>query len=159
MSEPAAPRVFVIQLPAGLELPNANDRRNRYAQNRLTQAILAAAWAVALRQKVPLLKRVHIVGVHRPVNNRVRDAANMYPSFKACVDGLVKAGVLSNDDDAHVVGPDMVTGPVDQVAKARKLRHGSLLLVLTELPPLDTAPVVSKSVQRRLAVQQEADHG
>jgi hypothetical protein len=137
------PRVFVIELPPGLELLNSNDRRNRYAQNRLGQAILTAAWAKALGQKVPELKRAHIVGIHRPVNNRVRDAANMYPSFKACVDGLVKAGVLSNDDDAHVVGPDMVTGPIDEAAKARKLKHGSLILVLTELP----------------ATQQEADCG
>ncbi len=134
MSEP---RVFVIHLPPGQELLNSNDRRNRYAEARLVKQIRSAAWAVALRQKVPPVKRVHITGIHRPVNNRVRDAANVYPSYKAAIDGLVSAGVLSNDDDAHVVGPDMVTGPIDQVAKARKLRHGSLLLVLTELPALE----------------------
>lgn len=156
MSEP---RVFVIELPAGLELLNSNDRRNRYAQARLVKQIRAAAWAVSLRQKVPTLKRVHITGIHRPVNNRVRDAANTYPSFKAAIDGLVQAGVLSNDDDAHVVGPDMVTGPIDQVAKARKLRHGSLLLVLAELPQPDADPVMSRSVLRRLAATSEADHG
>jgi len=133
------PRVFVIELPPGLELLNSNDRRNRYAETRVRKCIRESAWGAAKKQKVPLLERVHIIGVHRPVNNRVRDAANLYPSFKAAVDGIVQAGVLINDDDAHVVGPDMVTGPIDQVAKARKLRHGSLLLVLTELPALEEA--------------------
>jgi hypothetical protein len=136
MSEP---RVFVIQLPAGQELLNSNHRRHWSVHNRITQEIKDSTIMMARVQKVPPLKRVHIVGVHRPVNSRVRDAANMYPSFKACVDGLVKAGVLSNDDDARVVGPDMVTGPIDQVAKARKLKHGSLLLVLTELPAPEEA--------------------
>ena len=134
MSEP---RVFVIQLPPGQELLNSNDRRNRYVEARLVKNLRNTACQIAQAQKVPLLDRVHITGIHRPVNNRVRDAANLYPSYKAAIDGLVSAGVLSNDDDAHVVGPDMVTGPIDQVAKARKLPSGSLILVLTELPALE----------------------
>jgi crossover junction endodeoxyribonuclease RusA len=136
MPQPTEPRVFLIELPAGQELLNSNHRRHWSEHNRITQELKDAAIVMARSQKVPRLDRVHIVGVHRPVNNRVRDAGNLYPSFKACVDGLVSAGVLSNDDDAHVVGPDMVTGPIDQVAKARKLKHGSLLLVITELPAL-----------------------
>lgn len=137
MSHPIEPRVFVLELPAGQELLNSNHRRHWSAHNRITQEIKNNTIKMARAQKVPPLKRVHIVGVHRPVHNRVRDAGNLYPSFKACVDGLVSAGVLSNDDDAHVVGPDMVTGPIDQVAKARKLKHGSLILVLAELPALE----------------------
>ena len=131
------PRVFVVRLPSGLILLNSNDRRNRWVHAGLVKEIRTAAWAIAKQQKIPPLDRVHIVGEHRPVNVRVRDAANMYPSFKAAIDGIVQAGVLANDDDAHVDGPHMVTGPIDEAAKARRLRHGSIVLTLTELP---TAP-------------------
>ncbi len=49
----------------------------------------------------------------------MRDPANWYPSFKAPIDGLtdkkrkgqvLAVGVLSDDSDEHVVGPDMRLG-------------------------------------------------
>jgi len=32
--------------------------------------------------------------------------SNYFPTFKACIDGFVDAGVLADDSDAHVIGPD-----------------------------------------------------
>jgi len=32
--------------------------------------------------------------------------SNSFPTFKACIDGFVDAGVLADDSDLHVVGPD-----------------------------------------------------
>jgi crossover junction endodeoxyribonuclease RusA len=60
-------------------------------------------------------------GVYLPATRRVRDPANWYPSFKAAIDGLtdkkctgqvLTVGVLSDDSDEHVVGPDMRLGDV-----------------------------------------------
>ncbi|MFF7603471.1 hypothetical protein [Streptomyces mirabilis] len=59
--------------------------------------------------------------MYSPATGRVRDPANWYPSFKAAIDGLtdkkrkgqvLTVGVLSDDSDEHVVGPDMRLGDV-----------------------------------------------
>lgn len=53
--------------------------------------------------------------VHSTTNRR-RDVGNLYPTVKACLDGIVSdAKVLPDDDDRHVVGPDIRPG-----AKAEK---------------------------------------
>ena len=41
------------------------------------------------------------------------DPANAYPAVKALIDGLVDAGVLPDDDAAHLDGPDMRLGDPD----------------------------------------------
>jgi len=61
-----------------------------------------------------------------PDSGHRRDPANWYPSFKACVDGLVDAGVLNDDDHAHVIGPDMRIGPV--------VPRSQLVLYIRQLP-------------------------
>lgn len=56
-----------------------------------------------------------------PATRRVRDPANWYPSFKAAIDGptdkkrkgqVLTVGVLPDDSDEHVVGPEMRLGDV-----------------------------------------------
>ncbi|WP_405884961.1 hypothetical protein OG762_43345 [Streptomyces sp. NBC_01136] len=71
--------------------------------------------------RIPRLERIYIRGVYFPATRRVRDPSNWYPSFKAAIDGLtdekrkgqvLTVGVLSDDSDEHVVGPDMRLGDV-----------------------------------------------
>ena len=38
------------------------------------------------------------------------DAGNLYPTAKAIVDGLVDAGVIPDDSNEWVTGPDMRAG-------------------------------------------------
>jgi crossover junction endodeoxyribonuclease RusA len=40
-------------------------------------------------------------------NARRRDVHNLMPTIKACIDGLVDAGVLADDSDKYLVGPDL----------------------------------------------------
>ncbi|MGA5764507.1 hypothetical protein [Nonomuraea bangladeshensis] len=124
----AAPglRRWTLTLPAGLELLNTNQRPHwRVRAERTKKLREAAAWE-ARKAAVPRLGRAHILGEFRPPNRRRRDVANLYPSFKACVDGLVDALVLPDDDDTHLLGPDMRLG---------KLAAGAqLVLHITELP-------------------------
>lgn len=44
-------------------------------------------------------------------DRRRRDAHNVMPTVKALIDGLVDAGVLPDDDDRHLTGPDLRVAP------------------------------------------------
>lgn len=132
----AGRRCFVIALPAGLKLLNANQRMHHKPKAKLTAAIRDAAMeavadnpsimaALAEAKPGPLFQRAHILGVLRPATARRADPANWYPSFKAAVDGLVDAGLLDDDDHRHVVGPDMRLG--------EKTKGGQLVLVVRPL--------------------------
>lgn len=116
-----------------MDLLNANDRSSHWGRRQTRTAALrqAAAW-LAKAQRIPRLQRAHILAVYEPPDRRKRDAANYYPSVKACVDGIVTdAGVLADDDSGHLDGPDMRMGPV--------CKGGRLVLVITELPGADAA--------------------
>lgn len=97
----APPRTWRIELPAGMDLLNANHRLHWAKKARTTRAIRFAACCIARSNLVPQLERAHVEGVYEPPDRRRRDPANLYPSFKAAIDGaLVDAGVLPDDDDA-----------------------------------------------------------
>ncbi|MFF5801627.1 RusA family crossover junction endodeoxyribonuclease [Streptomyces albogriseolus] len=148
-SRPDAP--FVVALPAGLPLINANKRMHQRDRSKLTRVIRAAAHeavadspalmdALAAAKPGPLFERAHILGVLNPATaGRRRDPANWYGSFKAAVDGLVDAGVLEDDDHTRVVGPDMRLG--------RVVKGGQIVLVVTGLAP-DEDPLGVRGVTR-----------
>jgi hypothetical protein len=132
------PAPFVIALPAGLTLLNANQRMHHQQKAKHTRAIRDAAHeavtecpslmdALAAAKPDPLFQRAHILGVVHPGSHRRADPANLYPSFKAAVDGLVDAGLFEDDDHTRVVGPDMRLGPV--------VKGGQLVLVVRGLAP------------------------
>ncbi|GII84564.1 hypothetical protein Ssi03_25540 [Sphaerisporangium siamense] len=123
--EPSQGRTWTVVLPAGLGLLNANDRLHHHVKARLTAALRLAGRQAALAAEVPAIERAHIIGRYCPPDRRRRDVGNLYPSFKAAIDGLVDAGVLPDDDDEHLIGPDMRLGPV--------VACGRLELVVTEL--------------------------
>lgn len=129
---------FVIALPAGLKLLNSNHRLHYRQKAERTAALRAAAMeavaecpalmdALAAAKPGVLFQRAHILGVVHPGSNRRADPANLYPSFKAAVDGLVDAGVIEDDDHTRVVGPDMRLG--------RVVKGGQIVLVVTGLAP------------------------
>jgi len=108
----ASQGMWVVRLPTGLPLLNANQRLHWRKRSDITKALRAAGKQAALDARVPRLERAHIDAVYKPPNRRRRDVANLYPSFKAVIDGLVDAGVLEDDDDKHLTGPDMRLGAV-----------------------------------------------
>lgn len=104
------PREYTIELPPGLELLTLNQRMHWKPRNDITQALRQAAFVVARNAKVPQLQRARILcRIHFAVRRR-RDIHNWMPVGKACVDGLVDAGVLPDDNDDHLIGPFMQRG-------------------------------------------------
>lgn len=127
-------RTWTVVLPP-LELLNANHRLHRMQAAKLTSDIREAAGWCTRAAKVPHLKRARIVAEVRFWDARKRDPANWAPSAKAGVDGVVDAGVLDDDDDRHLDGPDMRLGEPDRALASRGLAgHARLNLHITELP-------------------------
>ena len=57
-------------------------------------------------------QRPHITVTIRFPDKRRRDVSNLYPYVaKPLVDGLVDARVIPDDDDLHVIGPDLRRDP------------------------------------------------
>lgn len=144
------PTPFVIELPAGMTLLNAN-RQLHYKDRMKRTAKLRAAAREAVSECPSLLdaidaakpgfpfQRAHILGVVHPNSDGRRDPANWYPSFKAAVDGLVDAGLFEDDDHTRVLGPDMRLGA--------KRKREQLVLVVRGLAP-DEDPLGYGAVTR-----------
>lgn len=129
-------RNYILALPPGLKLLNANQRVHYRVRAEQTAAIRGAAREaclahpqlradLAIAGQAPVLQHAWILGVIHPGSRRRLDPANLYPSFKAAIDGVVEAGVLDDDDHEHVLGPDMRLGHV--------VRGGQLALHIYEM--------------------------
>ena len=105
-------RQLTLTIPAPCDWLNSNQRLHRMVSAARIrtwrhETHMAAAeddtWA-------PFDGPVHIVcTVHKTRAGRW-DAGNLYPTAKAIVDGLVDAGVIPDDSNDWVVGPDMRAG-------------------------------------------------
>ncbi|WP_433252940.1 hypothetical protein ACQPYK_08705 [Streptosporangium sp. CA-135522] len=129
----AAPtgRTWTISLPAGTPLLNANQRLHHAPKAKLTAAIREEARKATEEARVPALRCAHIFGIFCPPTKRRRDVGNLYPSFKAAIDGAVDAGMLPDDSDDYLLGPDMRIGET--------IRGGQLHLLVIELDPTGAA--------------------
>jgi crossover junction endodeoxyribonuclease RusA len=57
------------------------------------------------------MKRAHVFAYVKFRDRRRHDAGNWYPTAKACIDGMIDAGMLPDDSDAYLIGPDMRPHP------------------------------------------------
>lgn len=131
----ASARSWQIELPTGLTLMTSNERLHHLKRSDRTRALRNAARIATQVARVPSLERAHITCYLRAKDRRRRDPGNWYPSAKAVVDGIVDAGVLSDDDATRVIGPDMRLGDV--------LKTGpQLVIVVTDLAQMDPGHLV-----------------
>ncbi|MFJ2752746.1 hypothetical protein [Streptomyces sp. NPDC087297] len=135
LAEPPAIPTWRIELPAGIELMNSNDRPTIRQRARLTRELREAGTAAAVKAGVPRLERAYVTCYLHPTTRGRRDPGNWYPSAKAFLDGVVDAGVLADDDATHVLGPDMRLGAI---IKPRP----QLVMVLTDLTQLSPEHLV-----------------
>jgi len=99
---------YTITVPKIGKYMSANDRPNRWAKAAQTKAWRLAAECAALKMVLPgcLIPLVHITATVHIADKRRREVSNYFPTFKACIDGFVDAGILADDSDEHVIGPD-----------------------------------------------------
>lgn len=85
----------------------ANQRQHWSAKARKTRALrLQAGWAWRASELPPYERVAVRIDISYP-DGRKRDVHNLMPTAKALIDGLVEAGFLPDDDDAHLIGPDL----------------------------------------------------
>ena len=103
-------------------LLTANQRLHHHQRAKVVKILRHAAAMAAASQGAPKLDRAHItVRVAWP-DRRRRDVHNVMPTIKACVDGLVDYGLLPDDDDKRLIGPDLRVDPeLSGVAKVTRL--------------------------------------
>lgn len=117
-------RTFKICFPPGMPLLNSNGREHWTKRAHLTSDIRMTARN--LSGHVPKLDKVKLRWLYFPPDNRRRDTGNLYPSYKAALDGLVDSGVLEDDNDKHVLSIEMARG--DHIVKG-----GQLVLEILEI--------------------------
>jgi len=96
----------------GREYITANQRLFWRVKAARTKAWRQATAWYAREAKLPLIEKALVVCELRFSTLHRRDPANWAPTAKACVDGLVDAGVFEDDNHKYVTGPDMRIGPV-----------------------------------------------
>lgn len=88
-------------------LLTANQRLHHMQRAAITKVLRHTGAINARSQDLPVFRRAHIiVHIHWP-DRRRRDAHNIMPTLKAIIDGVVDAGALPDDDDNHLIGPDL----------------------------------------------------
>lgn len=104
--------VYTVALPPGLRLLNSNEMRRMHwaLERRISRGIVDAAIVMTRKAKVPKLERVVISSVLHPRNRQKIDPHNWSPSVKAATDGIVRAGVLVDDDSEHVTDGGITLG-------------------------------------------------
>ena len=101
---------FVFTVHPGAIL-SANQRMHWARRSSLTRDLRARAAYTWMQQGRPRLDRARcVVDVSYP-DRRRRDVDNLTPTVKALIDGLVHPGqgvrgLLPDDSDAYLVGPD-----------------------------------------------------
>ena len=96
----------VIRLAAS-DVLNLNDREHWRLKANKSKHIRQLAKQIARASRAPHLKRALLtVEIAFPDRKR-RDPHNWMATVKPIVDGLVKAGVLPDDDAEHLLGPDL----------------------------------------------------
>jgi|SRR5208282_3410909 len=114
-------------MPPGIELLNANDRIHYKQRSKKTERLRSEAFRAV--GKYPMtFGRCRIICIFRAPDNRRRDTANLYPSFKACLDGIVDAKVLADDNDKYVTSLTLMRGE-----NLPRVKYGQLILEIIEV--------------------------
>ena len=110
--------ILWVDIPA-TEVLTSNQRLHWGERARRTRAL---RWRATLAYRAagkPRMEAAHLTARLTYRDRRRRDAHNIMPTLKACVDGVVAAGLLPDDDDTHLTGPDLRVAEPDREKKRR----------------------------------------
>jgi crossover junction endodeoxyribonuclease RusA len=111
---------------------SGNDRLNRWEKARRVATVREAVGWAAKAARIPTAAHIEVRLHYQPGDRRNRDWSNCWPTQKAAVDGLRDAGVVADDDAAHVTEHMPVIHP------GRGERRLWLWVMPTELREEDT---------------------
>lgn len=105
----AGARVYTLNVPMVVRLKTGwrplthNDRGHPVARSRLVKQIRRAVGWAAKVARIPAAEHITVQLHYAPGDRRsVTDAPNLTATSKPAIDGLVDAGVVPDDTDAHV---------------------------------------------------------
>lgn len=109
---------LIIEVPAS-QIITSNNERGHWAIRSGTKKLLRQKTRLRAQQAgLPKgLERVHITAHIDYPDRRRRDAHNLMPTLKCCVDGITDYGLIPDDSDKHLIGPDL--RPTGQVTKGK----------------------------------------
>lgn len=120
--------MWTLDLPFDRPPITANQRLHHMAKARLTRQVRRAASFLARSARIPTLDTCTVRMVWFVTDRHRRDADNLVPTLKAACDGLVDAGVVSDDI------PSLMTKRMPEIV-LRKGEPAGLQLIVT--PGLD----------------------
>lgn len=100
-------RVRVPLAPSPRPWLNANEREHWGRRKQLSQYYRQAVRSGCRCALVPQLDAAYVMALVSFGSPRRRDAHNVMPTIKACIDGLVDAHVIPDDSDKYLIGPDI----------------------------------------------------
>jgi crossover junction endodeoxyribonuclease RusA len=102
---------WTITIESALPMLNLNQRYHWAKKAQLTKHWRRLAFVNAMAAELPKdLGRVHIVAHVVKPTSRQYDVHNLLPTLKAAVDGLVDYGLIQDDTNQYLVGPDLRQG-------------------------------------------------
>lgn len=115
-------------------LINANQRLHYQAKGRKAAALRLLGRDLGQQLDPAGDRRVRIVYTFGFLDRRSRDVDNLAPTTKALTDGIRDAGILIDDSDRYIEGPDRRTGPLSPEASKRPThaRRVRVTVTLTE---------------------------
>ena len=124
----------ILTISAPCSFVSSNARNHWAVKHRQMKAWKdRTTWAAKAGRLPHIEQRVRIVAtIHRDHNRGRWDVGNLADTAKAAVDGLVAAGVLTDDSNRFVEGPDMRAGA--------PWADATLVLTIELLPEPTTQP-------------------
>lgn len=120
-------RQWAIELPFTKPM-SLNDRMIWPVKQKITREWREAAQVLTKAAKVPPLGKCSVLLVYEPRDARTRDPLNLVQSLKAVEDGIVKAGVVPDDNPKYVESRMPVI-----LDKGAGHAHGRFWAVITEI--------------------------
>lgn len=95
-----------FNIPRDLLL-TSNQRHHWTKRSRATKTLRAMGYHITKQARLKPMQRARLIVTVAWPNRRRRDVSNLAPTIKALVDGSVDAGILIDDNDKYLVGPDL----------------------------------------------------
>lgn len=122
-------RTWLLELPQTKPM-SLNDRDQWFVKAKKTKEYVDTTIVLARQAKIPPCGRIQVLLAYGPRDRRVRDPLNLVQTLKAVEDGLVRAGVVPDDNPLYVES----VMPVILEPGPPNGENGRLWVCVTELP-------------------------